>query len=105
MNKRIKKKNLFIRNKKHPFYGMKKGCYEVIIEDTNIHQDIFDEKVIQELFKNNQKIYLCKKKIGTQDYWWIATYKNKFKQLQVPRVGTSVNKEIEKLIREFYVNH
>lgn len=77
---------------------MKKGCYEVIIEDTNIHQDIFDEKVIQELCKNNQKIYLCKKKIATQDYWWLATYKNKFKQLQVPKVRTSVINEIEKLI-------
>lgn len=104
MNKRQKKKNLFIRNKKHPFFGMKRGKYIVEkverlsgkSEKINLHQELLNEAKIQELM-HYKKIYLCQKIIGTQEYWWLASHKNKFKQIEVPRVGNSIIKEIEKL--------
>lgn len=100
MNKRVKEKSLFIRNKKHPFYGLKKGTYEAVLEDTNVHQEILSEVIIQSKKIRNQKIYLCKKKIGMQDYWWIETYKSKFKQINVSRE----KEPLLQIIRRFYVN-
>lgn len=100
MNKRVKEKSLFIRNKKHPFYGMKRGTYEIALEDTNVHQEILSEVIIQSKKIRNQKIYLCRKKIGTQDYWWIATCKSKFKQIEVSREEAP----LLQVIRRFYIN-
>lgn len=105
MNKRQKKKNLFIQNKKHPFFGMKRGRYIVVkierlsgkIERISLHQDFLNEAKIQELM-NNQKIYLCKKIVGSQEYWWLASHKNKYKKIQV-------NKIIMGKIREIFRDH
>lgn len=68
MNKRQKKKNLFIQNKKHPFFGMKRGRYIVVkverlsgkIERVNLHQDFLNEVKIQELMNYKKYIYAKK---------------------------------------------
>lgn len=79
---------------------MKRGTYEVALEDTNVHQEIFSEVIMQSKKIRNQKIYLCKKKIGMQDYWWIETYKSKFKQIEVSREEAP----LLQVIRGFYIN-
>ena len=106
MNKRQKKKNLFIRNKKYPFFGMKRGRYIVVkverlsgkIERISLHQDVLNEAKIQGLM-NYQKIYLCKKLVGSQEYWWLASHKNRYKIIQVDKTF------IEQTECEFTVVH
>lgn len=94
MNKRQKKKNLFIRNKKHPFYGMKRGRYIVKkferlsgkTDRFNLHQDILNEESIQENMLSYKKVYLCKRKVGSSEYWWLASHKNRYKIIQVDKI-------------------
>lgn len=94
MNKRQKKKNLFIRKKKHPFFGMKRGRYIVVkverlsgkSERISLHQDILSKESVQELMLENQNVFLCKRKVGTSEYWWLASHKNKYKTIQVDNI-------------------
>lgn len=89
MNKRQKNKNLFIRDKKNPYFGLKKGRYMLWkegefpkeVDQIRLHQEIF--KGVDLLNGNLKRIYLCKKTILGWENWWLAPSTNSYKVIQV----------------------
>ncbi len=69
---------------------MKRGRYIVVkveqlsgkSERISLHQDILNKERVQELMLDYQNVYLCKRKVGTSEYWWLASHKNKYKTIQ-----------------------